>query len=573
VLDLNLPDAARALSLAAIVASPLVADAATPLRHRVMDRTIELRPEPHRVLALGADGIAPVPSAGETVDASAPSLPPGWSAWIVAERDAASAIAAVSSREEIAFAAPMLRCADGHWRIPTPEVLIGVQPAFADDGSIGALLAEFGLDMSTIQARDEWRIEGLLRVRPALRDGMALVRLADRIADDPRVRFAEPDFLMQGLPGGGAAVSDPQFPSQWGLHNVGQSTICGSGSSVTDIDVNAPEAWSLVQASPEIIVLVIDNGIQFDHPDLWGDPTLGFDPTPDAGGGWPMHACDNHGTAVVGVIAAMGDNGIGIAGLAHGARFASARISMPDATCQTWTVQASWVAASLAWGESIGVSISNTSWAFQPSAIVTEAYAQRAANGMLHFACSHNQGSPSVTFPANLPTVVAVGALARSGNLASFSNWGVDQELVAPGVAIRTTDRTGSAGYGGGNYACVNGTSFASPLAAATAALMRSANPQLDGEQLRALLQMTATDLGTPGWNPTFGHGLVRADAAVAAALALVDNPGDLNGDGVVDGADLGILLNAWLLGDPIADLNGDGVVDGADLGILLNAW
>ncbi len=556
----------------------------TTLRQRLPDRSVDLVADVGRVVVLGRDGRTPAAPPGLTVDTSAPSFPPGWVAWTVTNREVGIDVDSLAKRPEIAFATPILRCADGWWRVPTPDLIVSV----GSEGSpeerlerIAIVIADLGLPPTTIAEVEPWGVSGTVRMRPHADDGITLLRLADTIADHPLVRFAEPDFILEGRPGrragdDGPPVSDPQFSDQWALDDSGQAIVCNAASTVVDIDVNAPEAWLLADGRPEVTVLVIDNGVQFDHPDLLADPSLGFDPTPGDGGGWPVDPCDNHGTAVAGVLAAIKDNEVGIAGLASGVRIASARISMPVLDCVIWSVQSSWVAAALAWGESIGATISNTSWSFAPSAIIAEAYSQRAAKGMLHFACSQNQGLPIVTFPASLPTVIAVGAVNRSGNLASFSNWGDAQEFVAPGVKIRTTDRTGSAGYGSGSYTCVDGTSFAAPLATGTAALMRSANPQLSSWKIREILRETATDLGTPGWDPIFGHGLVRADAAVALALGEVPSIAelaDLDGNGVIDGADLGLMLAAWASGDPTADLNGDGVVDGGDLGLLLNLW
>lgn len=542
-------------------------DIAASLRHRVFGGAIDLQIEPGRIAVVGRDASPALPT-GAVLDAAAPALPPEWQVWRL-DDDLGQLLA---TRKEILFATPFLRCAEGHWRIPTRDLLLRTHDRLSD-AELATLLADHGLDAAAVMARDEWGLDRLVRLRPSIRDGISMVRLADRLADDPRIRFAEPDFLMAGAPGGQVFPSDPFFPDQWGFHNTNQPTVCLDSSSTDDVDVNAPEAWALVQGSPDVIVLVIDNGVEFGHPDMLDDPSLGFDPTPGNGGGEPVHACDSHGTPVAGLIVATADNGLGIAGLAHGVRFASARISMVNDSCSIWTVQPSWVASSLSWGEQVGARISNTSWRFTPSATIADAYAARADAGMLHFASSGNQTLPSVSFPARLPSVVAVGALRRDGELASFSNWGIDQELVAPGVGLLAPDRVGAAGYSGTDYTCFGGTSAAAPMAAGVAALMLSANPQLGAEQMRLMMQQTATDLGTAGWDQFFGHGLVRADAAVLAALDALHGDPDLDGNGVVDGADLALLLGAWGSAGPLGDLNADGVVDGADLGVLLGFW
>jgi len=316
-------------------------------------------------------------------------------------------------------------------------------------------------------------------------------------------------------------------------------------------------------------VVVIDNGMQFDHPDLLADPALGFDPTGQNGGGGPVLACDNHGTAVGGCIAALGDNGIGVAGIASGVSLASVRISTVGPSCSGWTVQGSWVASAMVWSMSHGARITNTSWSFGVSGTITFAYGIAAEAGILHFASSGNGSSSNIAYPASLPVVVAVGATESSGALAWFSNSGEDQELVAPGDAIVTTDRTGSAGYSGGEYTCINGTSFSSPMAAGVAALMMSVNSSLTAAQVRTLLKTSSTDMGASGWDPTFGWGQVNARRAVLAA----EHPGDLDFSGQVDSADLALLLGVWDDAGPHGDLNGDGAVNALDLSILLGDW
>ncbi len=541
----------------------------SPLRHRLTGTSIELHAQEGRIAVRGSSDLRSW-SVEASPDSAPPPLPSGWVIWTVDE-PVESLATRVARGAEVDWISPILQGDDGRWRVPTDELIVRTWKRL-EDAPLAALMARHGLDISQVIARDEWSLPGLLRIRPPVETGFEIVRLADRLSDDPAVRFAEPDFLLEAEPDG-SPPNDPFFEYQWELHNTGQATPCIQASFTIDNDVNALEAWTLIEGSPEVLVLVIDNGIQFDHPELLGDPALGFDATPAQGGGWPVHPCDNHGTPVVGVIAAISDNAQGNAGLAHGVRFASARISLVSDDCQNWTVQSSWVAAALAWGEEIGARISNTSWRFTSSAVIADAYAARESAGMLHFASSGNDSASTVGFPARLSSIVALGALSRRFELTQFSNWGVDQELVAPGLSLRCLDRTGAAGYSNADYACLSGTSFASPLAAGVAALVWSANPSLDAAAVRSLLRSTATDLGPGGWDPLFGHGLVRADAAVLAAIEQRRVLGDLNDDGLVDGTDLAILLGQFLSNGPEADLDGDGFVDGADLAILLGAW
>jgi len=213
----------------------------------------------------------------------------------------------------------------------------------------------------------------------------------------------------------------------------------------------------------------------------------------------------------------------------------------------------------------------------------------------------------TVGSPAVADTVLAVGAwVHRNAWTDSFgNNWGSGQpadtiatfssrgprvdgavkpDIVAPGsmmISLRdgvfansswATISNDGVNDGGGpaNYYVAQGTSMAAPIAAGGAALVREAAPMLSIDDFRALITSTASHAETP--NDLVGHGMIDVGAAIEAHLAT--SLGDLDGNGVVDGADLGILLGNWgSCPDCPADLNGDGVVDGADLGILLSNW
>jgi subtilisin family serine protease len=166
--------------------------------------------------------------------------------------------------------------------------------------------------------------------------------------------------------------------------------------------------------------------------------------------------------------------------------------------------------------------------------------------------------------------VIAVGASNRNGQKASFSSYGTKLAFVAAGQSIYTTDRTGSNGYGSGDYTIIDGTSFSSPYAAGVAALILSANPSLSASEVETIMQTTCRDMSTIGYDTLTGWGMLNAEEAVRVALP-PSCPLDFNGDRNVDGGDLGILLGSW--GTSENDINGDGTTDGMDLGIFLGSW
>jgi len=467
-----------------------------------------------------------------------------------------------AARPGVSFASPLLRDAKGDVRAATSRLIVRFD-ASIDLSVTPAWLAELGaVEMLEI---DAFGLPGTVLLETGTDDGGVVWTLAERIAAHPTVRFAEPHCLLSAEPhgGDGSLIADC-----WGLANTGEDLdFCGQAGGIAGLDMRAEFAWETTFGDAGVVIVILDNGIEFDHPDLQASE-LGFDPTGDDAGGWPVTSCDNHGTAVAGCVAATSDD-YGVAGLAPGTTIASARISTVSPSCNTWTVDPIWIAEALAWSVSIGARITNTSWRFAESALIAEAYTATAEAGLLHVASAGNGGAAEVDFPASLDSVVAVGAMTRWGSTASFSNRGGDLEFVAPGQVVVCPDRVGEVGYRFGEFACLDGTSFASPFVAGVAGLMVSENPTLQPAQVRTLLRTAVRDLGAVGWDATHGWGLPRADLAIAAAT----KPADLDRNGIVHATDLAMMLAMWGLEGPLGDLDGDGVVGAADLAMLLAMW
>ena len=536
-----------------------------------------------RLAVLCLDGAAPpmVEGAEPLVDdPSAPELPHGWTMLRLVAPDGpggAERRAAIerSLRDDptVRFVSPVLENPEG-WRIVTPDLVVRFEsstPRETCEAILAAHIAPASPQDSVpfpgdVLRRDAFGLDRCHVVRLHARSMDAVLAAASALSGLDAVRFAEPDMIMSASPA--VPTDDPGFGAQWALMNVGQPA-CVSGPGIPDIDMDVPEAWPTTTGAPGLIVLVIDNGVQFDHPDLLGDPLLGFDATGQGGAGWPVHPCDDHGTAIAGVIAAIAGNGLGTAGVSPDVTFASARISTVNSFCSIWTIQGSWVAAAMEFGLSIGMRITNTSYTFPTSSLIDDAYANADALGVLHIVAAGNGSSSQLAYPAKLPSVMAVAAINSAGAKASFSNVGTGLSFAAPGVDVTTSDRTGSEGYASGDLCCISGTSLASPCVAGVAALAMSANPSLTNLATRSVLRRTCVDLGAPGYDTTFGWGIPNAEAAMKAAL----QPADLDLDGTVDGADLGVLLSKWGSASPQADIDGNGVVDGADLGEVLSAW
>jgi hypothetical protein len=169
--------------------------------------------------------------------------------------------------------------------------------------------------------------------------------------------------------------------------------------------------------------------------------------------------------------------------------------------------------------------------------------------------------------------VNAVGAINSAGARASFSQYGAGLFISAPGEQVLTTDRMGGAGYGGGNYTTVDGTSFASPYAAGVAAMVLAADPSLAPDEVEAIMADTAKDRGSAGYDTIFGWGIASAGAAVEVVMS-APCLADVDGDGAVAFGDLLAILSAWgpCPGCP-EDVDGDGAVAFGDLLVLLSVW
>ncbi len=450
-------------------------------------------------------------------------------------------LGALAGLADIDFASPVYIGSDGGPIVVTPNLLVGFASNI-DDKRARAILDQFSAGI--VLDRDWAGMRGVYRVQARSRRGDQVLAAANALAVRPEVRFAEPDMILTGK--SDVIPNDQFFTFCWGLNNTGQS------GGTPDMDMNAPEAWDITTGSPSVITVILDTGVQQDHPDLNQIPGIDF--TGQGGSGGPMNACENHGTAVAGCISATMNNFIGIAGIAPDTRIASARTFVANLTpCNgNWTAQTSWTVNALAWAETIGARVTNNSNGYGFSSSTIEfMYQQTWTDGIVHFASAGNDSSSTITYPASIPVVNAVAALNRFGALAFFSNFGNGIDFSAPGQSIVSTDRTGNAGYVNGDYTTVDDTSFAAPYTAGIAALLLSRNPELTAAQVEHALQVSCRDLGTPGYDLFFGWGLVNARDALSFL-------GDCNQNGIDDAIELA--------SGAATDCNINGVPDDCDL-------
>ena len=293
----------------------------------------------------------------------------------------------------------------------------------------------------------------------------------------------------------------------------------------SDRGISVDRAWKITTGEG-VVIADVDVGVQADHPDLAGRwATSGIDVFElDADPSSPTQ--NAHGTNVAGVLGAAADNGIGIAGIAPGAKIMAVR-SSDDILHQGRRLAHAIVHSADNGADVISMSLGADS--FSGSLRRALAYAER--KGVVIAVASGNEFHFHHHWPQLADTVLAVGginpdtadAAALQSDLtpfatdftrrAAYSDYGPHLDVVAP-TQVPTTQ------WGGGYITNWSGTSAATPHVAGAAALVKAANPSLNAAQVRMLIRMTADDLGPEGWDQRFGWGRVNAFAAVDAAKA-----------------------------------------------------
>jgi hypothetical protein len=402
------------------------------------------------------------------------------------------------------FVSPVFLDARGELVLMQPEILARFDSA-ADAGTLASTLPL----SATLLETDAFSLPGLCRIHSGTRNGFETLALANDLATQEKVLYAEPDMILTAVHG--YIPNDPFFSLQWGLHNTGQS-----GGTV-DMDMDAPEAWDTTIGDVNVLVGVLDDGVQQNHPDLHLATGVTF--TGTSSNGNPGNSCDNHGTSVAGTISETIDNSLGGVGVAPGCRVVGLKFTIATVPCNgSGSFAISWLTSALDYCEQNGIRVTNNSNGLGVSATITSKYDSTHANGVVHFSSTGNGGFGSIGYPASLASVNGIGALTRNGTRASFSQFGPGIGFSAPGQTIATTDRTGTAGYVSGDYVYVDGTSYSSPYASGVAALVLSVDGSLSADDVDTILNNSCVDLGAPGYDTTFGWGFINAHQAVMNA-------------------------------------------------------
>ena len=301
-------------------------------------------------------------------------------------------------------------------------------------------------------------------------------------SSNPRVAYAEPDFLVEAL----GSPDDPHFSFQRNM-----------------VKVQAPEAWDVTTGSPDITVAILDTGVDLDHPDLAtkivNNRNFTTSPTVD-----DVHG---HGTHVAGIAAAITNNGLGVAGLGYRATIMNVKVLGDDG-------QGYWsgVAQGIIWAADNGADVINMSLGGSSGSSTVESAINYAwGKGVVVVAAAGNNGGSAPFYPAYYTNCVAVASTNSLDELAATSNYGDWVDVAAPGVTIYSTVKDGGYGY-------MSGTSMASPLVGGLAALVFTVVTDSNGngrlnDEVRARIEATCDDIGVSG----IGSGRINAYKAVSS--------------------------------------------------------
>ena len=367
------------------------------------------------------------------------------------------------------------------------------------------------------------------------------------------VEWAEPYFLYEAV----FQPNDPKFIDSTLQHLF---------------QINAEQAWDVTKGNSQIVIGIIDTGVDWDHPDLAANIWINEDEIPDNGidddnngyvddaRGWdfggldgtpdnnPMEDKPDHGTLVAGIASAVTNNSIGIASIGFNSKIMAVKTSQDNVRSDLGTALISHGYEGIVYAIENGAKIINCSWGgYNFSRLAQEVIDYAVNNGVLIVAAAGNDNRVDPFYPASYKGVLSVGATNYVDQKASFSNYGKTIDVVAPGVAIYST-------WQNDTYKTASGTSMSSPLVAGLAALVADAFPNYTPLQIGEQIRVTTENIDdiNPSFKYVFGSGRINAYNALsntgAKSVRIMDySINDLgDGDGVFEsGENVSIELSA----------------------------
>ncbi|CAD5976958.1 Ig-like domain-containing protein [Planktothrix agardhii] len=411
------------------------------------------------------------------------------------------------------------------------RVIVKLKPG-ANSNEISNLQAQIGVTKVSTASQlgiDIWQIPS-----------GTVEKIISTYKNDPRFEYIEPDYIItledvekpssatessEKITPQATTPNDPGYPQLWGLNNIGQS------GGTADADIDAPEAWDIQKGNQNLVIGVIDTGVDYNHPDLvgniWTNPgeIAGDGIDNDNNGyiddtrGWDFAYNDNnpmdvhgHGTHVSGTIAGKGNNGVGVTGVAWNAKIMPLKFLNNSGSGYL-----SDAILAINYATAKGVKLTNNSWGGGGySQALSDAINTAGQQGALFIAAAGNDGTNNDIYPAypasyNLSNIISVASTTRTDGLSWFSNYGATTvDLGAPGSDIYSTLPNSS-------YGTYSGTSMASPHVTGAAALLWSQNPTWTAQQVKDRL-MQKTDPISALSGKTVSGGRLNINNALAGS-------------------------------------------------------
>ena len=361
--------------------------------------------------------------------------------------------------------------------------------------------------------------------------GRSSLDFANEIYASGMTNYSDPGLYFTNLLA--FVPNDPFFPQQWSAINTG-TNIPVTGIGTPDCDMGLDTAWNQTLGIPQCVVSIVDSGIDTTHPDLAANVVNGynFNYFSNTYGGIDDFG---HGASCAGIVAAIGNNNLGISGVCPQARVFSAKIfsssggtttaAIVNALIGVRTFGNSWISSN-SWGGGAPIAAGD-------NAITDGTTLGRNGKGIVWCFATHN-GNSALVWPSTHPNVISVGGNSpcnqrkspSSCDLENFwgANFGTGLDIVAPCVKIYATVQ------GGGYTSTFNGTSSATPNSSGVAALLLSKDSNQTWDTVRQRINRSAlkkgsysyTSVGPLGnlgstWNNEMGYGIINANLALLA--------------------------------------------------------
>jgi len=396
-------------------------------------------------------------------------------------------------------------------------------------------------------------------------DEAELLNIIGILSANPNIEYAEPNYVQKAI----GIPNDARFNDLWGMHNTGQT------GGTADADIDAVEAWDTFTGSHDVVVAVIDTGVDYNHVDLVDNRWInvgeiagnGID---DDGNGFvddvygydfvygdsdPMDG-HSHGTHCSGTIGGVGNNSIGVAGVAHTVRIMAVKFLDDSGSGSTDDA-----IESVLYAVDNGAHILSNSWGGDDfSQGLEDAISYANDHDVLFVAAAGNDGrdtdvSPHYPSSYDVPNVLAVAATDHNDAKPSWSNYGLTSvDLGAPGVDTLSTEPGNSYGY-------KSGTSMATPHVSGAAALVKGYNPGLSALDIKSLIMDSVDPVASMAGRTVTGGRLNLNTLMEIALPPWIELEGELSGEIPPGGSvELTVRLDATglMVGDYTVDINVD---------------